>query len=409
MEAMQEAREGVENRRTNGERVLVQAARPQVSVAKARIALIHDWLPVYAGAERVLEQMLAALPHADVFSLIDFLPDDQRAFLQGKPVSTSFIQGLPFARRHYRNYLPLAPLAIEQFDLSSYDVVISSSYVVAKGALTAANQLHISYVHSPMRYAWDLQFQYLREGRLERGPKSALARLILHYMRLFDSASADRVDVFVANSHTVARRIWKTYRRQASVIYPPVDTQAYVLHPEKENYYVTVSRLVPYKRVDLIVEAFSQMPDRELIVIGHGPDFKRIAALAGPNVSMLGYQPHEVVRHYMQRARAFVFAAEEDFGIVPVEAQACGTPVIAYGRGGITESVIPGETGLFFYEQSTASLRDAVRVFEGVHDRFDPPFIRLNAERFSVERFCREFSQLVEAHYGAFVASELAE
>ena len=310
-----------------------------------RTAIVHDWLPVYAGAERVLEQMIEVRPEADLFSLIDFVPPEDRAFLRGKPVETSFLQRMPLARTQYRTYLPLAPLAIEQFDLTGYDLVVSSSYVVAKGVLTSARQLHVSYVHSPVRYAWDLYWQYLREGRMERGLRSVAARAVLHYLRLYDVATAPRVDVFVANSQNVARRIWKTYRRRAAVLYPPVDTDAFTLERDKDDYYVTVSRLVPYKKVALLVEAFRRMPGRRLIVIGDGPERAKIEALAGPNVEVWGQQPAEVVRRTVAHARAFVFAAEEDFGIAPVEAQACGTPVIAYGVGGARETVLDGETG----------------------------------------------------------------
>ena len=379
-----------------------------VGVDAVPTAVVHDWLPVYAGAERVLEQIISVLPGLDLFSLIDFLPDDQRAFLQGKSVQTSFIQRLPFARKKYRNYLPLAPFAIEQFDLGAYEVIVSSSYVVAKGVLTSADQLHVSYVHSPVRYAWDLHFQYLREGKLERGVKSFLARLILHYMRLYDASSANRVDLFIANSGHVARRIWKTYRRKARVIYPPVDTEAFALCTRKDDYYLTVSRQVPYKRIDLIVEAFSAMPDRELIVIGDGPDHEKIRAKAGPNVTLLGYQPPEVVQQYMQQARAFVFAAQEDFGIVPVEAQACGTPVIAYGRGGALETVVPEETGTFFDRQSVESLTEAVERFEAGRDRMDPERIRQHAERFSIERFRKEFKELINEAYDVFTRTGLS-
>ncbi len=386
-----------------------QRAEKGPAIANARIGIVHDWLPVYAGAERVLGEMLSACPDSDLYSLIDFLSPDQRAFLGGKSVRTSFIQRLPFAKRKYRYYLPLAPYAIEQFDLTGYDIVVSSSYVVAKGVLTTSDQLHISYVHSPVRYAWDLHFQYLRDGNLERGATGHLARAILHYLRLFDAVSANRVDVFVANSQNVARRIWKTYRRKAEVIYPPVDTEAFSLCPDKENYYVTMSRLVPYKRVDLIVEAFAQMPDKELVVIGDGPEFKAIAARATPNVTMLGYQPFEAVRHYLRRAKAFVFAAEEDFGIVPVEAQACGTPVIAFGKGGALETVVPDETGLFFAEQTVENLKEAVYRFESRNRYFDPEHIRSNAERFSKERFRQAFSRLIESKYEEFVARKKAE
>ena len=360
-----------------------------------RVAVVHDWLPVYAGAERVLEQILRVVPQADVFSLIDFVPAEDRGFLGGKPVQTSFIQRLPFSQKHYRYYLPLTPFAIEQFDLRAYDVVISSSYVVAKGVLTTPDQLHLSYVHSPVRYAWDLYFQYLDEGGLRRGVRGLAAQLILHYLRLFDAVSADRVDVFVANSNHVARRIRKTYRRDARVLYPPVDTDAFALHEAKEELYVTVSRLVPYKRVDLLVEAFRELPDRQLVVIGDGPEHGRIAALAGPNVQLLGHQPFGVVRQYLQRARAFLFAAEEDFGIVPVEAQACGTPVIAYGRGGVRETVVPGETGWFFERQEAESVRQAVRAFERAQGQFDPAHIRRHAEQFGQAHFLSGFGELL--------------
>ena len=372
-------------------------------LARARTAIVHDWLPVYAGAERVLEAMIGILPEAALYSLIEFLPADQRAFLGGRTVQTSFIQKLPFARRAYRNYLPFAPLAIEQFDLGAYDVVVSSSYVVAKGVLTTAEQLHVSYVHSPVRYAWDLYFHYLQQGRLERGLKSGLARLILHYLRLYDAATANRADVLVANSHTVARRIRKTYRREATVVYPPVDTEAFALQTEKDDVYVTMSRLVPYKRVDLVVEAFAKMPGRRLVVIGDGPEMPRIRARATPNVTLLGYQPNDVARSWLARARAFVFAAEEDFGIVPVEAQACGTPVIAYGRGGATETVVPGVTGAFFHTQTADALVAAVEAFERTRERYEPAAIRAHAERFSAARFHDAFRGVLETSYAQFL------
>jgi glycosyltransferase involved in cell wall biosynthesis len=373
------------------------------SSASPSVALVHDWLPVYAGAERVLEQMIQLLPEAEVYSLIDFVAEDQRDFLNGKEVNTSFIQRLPFAESSYRYYLPLAPFAIEQFNLFDHDIVLSSSYAVAKGALTRSDQLHLSYVHSPIRYAWDLQFQYLKQRGLTSGIRGALARMVLHYMRLFDATTADRVDLFIANSKHVARRIWKTYRRQARVIYPPVDTTRFRLHEDKDSYYVAMSRLVEYKQMDVIVRAFSEMPDKELIVIGDGPEYDRLKEAAGPNVSLLGYQPDEAVQHYMQRARAFVFAAEEDFGIVPVEAQACGTPVIAYGKGGAKETVIPDITGIFFNEQSVESLMGAVKRFEAHREQFDPYQIRQHAEKFSSERFREELSQTVEMSYSAFL------
>ena len=371
-----------------------------------RTAIVHDWLPVYAGAERVLEQIIRVIPGCELFSLIDFLPDNQRSFLQDKSVQTSFIQRLPFARSKYRMYLPFVPFATEQFDLTGYDIVVSSSYVAAKGVLTTADQLHISYVHSPIRYAWDLHFQYLKEGGLERGLKGWVAKAILHYVRLFDVSTANRVDHYVANSRTVARRIWKTYRRRADVIYPPVDTDSFTLCTDKEDFYLTASRLVPYKRIDLLVEAFSQMPDRKLIVIGDGPDYEKIASKATSNIEMLGHVAHEDLKHYMQHAKAFLFAAEEDFGIVPVEAQACGTPVIAFGKGGATETVIPGETGMFFSEQTVQSVIDAVVAFDEKYPRMSLSQIRENALRFSKDRFLEEFGVMISRVYNDFHSLE---
>lgn len=362
-----------------------------------KIAIIHDWLTVYAGAEKTLEQILKLYPKADIFTIVDFLPKKDRGFLAGHKIMTSFIQNLPFAKAKYRNYLPLMPLAIEQFDLSSYDLVISDSHAVAKGILTGPDQVHISYVHSPIRYAWDLQHQYLKESGLEKGIKGWIARYVLHKIRLWDSRTANGVDHFTANSGFIARRIWKVYRREATVIYPPVDVEAFALCTQKEDFYLTASRMVPYKKIDLIVEAFSMMPDKKLIVIGDGPDMKKIKAKAGDNVILMGYQPFEVLRDHMQKARAFVFAAEEDFGIAPVEAQACGTPVIAFGKGGAVETVVDGISGVLFANQSIESLCEAVERFEKLN--FIPRVVRENAMRFSVERFKKEMKEFIDTKY----------
>ncbi|WP_412527877.1 glycosyltransferase family 4 protein [Burkholderia lata] len=369
-----------------------------------KIAIVHDWLVVPGGAERVLAHMIDCFPQADVYSLVDFLED--RDCLRGRATRTSFIQKLPFARTRYRSYLPLFPLAIEQFDLSAYDVVLSSSYAVAKGVLSGPDQFHASYVHSPVRYAWDLQHQYLNEAGLARGPKSAIARALLHYIRNWDARSANGVDRVAANSHFIARRIRKTYRRDATVIYPPVDVDHLSLRPDKEAFYLTASRLVPYKRIDLIVDAFSRTPERRLVVIGDGPEMAKIRALAGPNVTLLGYQPFDVLHDHLQRARAFVFAAEEDFGISPVEAQACGTPVIAYGKGGVRESVrawpVSGATGLFYRAQTVDALVDALARFEALpRGAIDPRACRANAECFSSARFRDAFTRFVMDGYAA--------
>lgn len=363
-----------------------------------KIAVVCDWLVTYAGAEKVLEQILNIFPEADLFAVVDFLPENQRDFIQKKKVTTTFIQHMPKARKKYRNYLPFMPIAIEQLDLSAYDVVISSSHCVAKGVLTGPNQIHISYVHSPIRYAWDLQHQYLREAGLTHGFKSKIARLIMHYMRIWDTRTSNGVDYFIANSHFIAKRIWKCYRRKATVIYPPVDIEKFEYCEDKDDYYVTASRMVPYKKMDLIVEAFSQMPDKRLVVIGDGPDFEKIKKKAGTNISLLGFASDEVLKDKIQHAKAFVFAAEEDFGILPVEAQACGTPVIAYGRGGALETVRAigrdsQSTGVFFKEQTGDSLKAAIEKFEDNSSNIFPESCRKNAEQFSIDVFQTRFKK----------------
>ena len=365
-----------------------------------KVAIVCEWLVNYAGSEKVLEQMLNLFPEADLFAVVDFIPAGQRTFLKNKPVTTTFIQHLPGAKTKYRSYLPLMPLAIEQLDLSAYDLVISSSHCVAKGVLTGPDQVHISYVHSPIRYAWDLQHQYLRESGLNQGLKGWIAKIILHYMRLWDTRTSNGVDYFLANSRFIARRIWKCYRREAQVIYPPVAVEDFTLREEKEDFYLTASRMVPYKKMDLIVKAFTDMPEQKLVVIGDGPDFAKIKVLAGSNVTMLGYQPFEVLKDHMQRAKAFVFAAEEDFGITPVEAQACGTPVIAYGKGGALETVVglgpDSPTGVFFKEQTVDSVKLAVSTFEKNQGLFKPAVCRKQAEKFNTETFKQKFRSFVQ-------------
>lgn len=392
-----------------------------------KIALIHDWLVTYAGAERALEQILHCLPNADLFSTVDFFDTKLRqAHLLNKKATTTYIQKFPFAKRHYRTYLPFMPTAIEQLDLSDYDLVVSNSHAIAKGVLTGADQLHISYVHSPMRYAWDMYHQYLRAANLTKGLKGMLAKKILHKMRIWDLRTVNGVDEFIGNSNFIVKRIWKTYRREAAVIYPPVDTGYFqpALATSKDEFYLAASRMVPYKKIDIIVEAFAKMPHKKLVVIGDGPEAKKIRALAKSNVEFLGFQENEIVKSYMQKAKAFVFAAEEDFGIVPLEAQSCGTPVIAYGKGGCTETIIPyidaetiananyankpavatlnKPTGLFFHEQTADAIIAAVQKFENL--RLDPCACRANAERFSIEKFRETFTTFVNSKWEQFVS-----
>ena len=371
----------------------------QNGISKYRMAIVHDGIHVYGGAERVLEQLIACFPSADLFAAYVTLSPSELSFLQGKLVATTPFQKLPRLKRWHRHYFVLLPLMIEQLDLGKYDVVISSSYLVAKGVLVGPDQLHISYVHSPMRYAWDMQHEYLRGMS---GLKGLLVRLGLHYLRLWDGRVAG-VDAFVTNSDFVARRLRRVYNRGAAVIYPPVDTQQFGVafgEDDREAFFVTVSRLVPYKRVDFLVEAFTEaMPELRLVVIGDGPDLARVRAKAGPNVTVMGRQSHEVVRNHLQRATGFVYAAEEDFGIAAAEAQACGTPVIAYARGGVREIVRgldhPLPTGTFYAERTPQALRLAIDQFFAERARIRASACRANAERFAASRFRAEFRSFV--------------
>jgi len=377
-------------------------------------ALVHDWLRVYGGAERCVESFTNIWDDFDVFSLIDFLSEDDReSILKGKNATTSFIQKLPFAKEKYRNYMPLFPLAVEQFDMREYDLVLSSSHAVAKGVLTTHEQLHICYLYSPMRYAWDLYFGHLEDAGLAGSLKSMAARYFLHKIRLWDFVSANRPDYYVAISKYIAKRAKKTYGKDADVIYPPVDTELFEIYEKTENYYVTSSRLVPYKKVDLIVEALSKT-GHKLVVIGAGPEMTKIKAKAGKNVELLGYQSQEEMIKIIQNAKAYIFAADEDFGIAPIEAQAAGIPVIAFGKGAALETIIGGfgesgrvsqeDTGIFFEKQSVESILCAIELFERNIDIFDKQSIRQNALRFGRERFEREIKEYVEKKYEEFRA-----
>ena len=364
-----------------------------------KTAIICDWLITIGGAEKFLGHLLTCFPDADLFAVVDFINEDQRHFLKNKSIKTTFIQRLPFAKTYYRHYLPLMPIAIEQLDVSNYDLILSSSHAVAKGILTGPDQLHISYVHSPMRYAWDLQHQYLRETNLDKKISGLLARYFLHKLRLWDFRSAQGVDHLIANSQFIARRIKKTYHRHADVIYPPIDLTRFRKGSAKEDFYLTASRLVPYKRIDLIVESFNHMPNKQLIVIGDGPDLNKIKQKAGKNISILGYQSDEVLLSHLQRAKAFIFAAEEDFGLIPLEAQASGTPVIAFGKGGALETVRhmthEQPTGVFFPEQTIEAICKAVDIFEANQSLFSSQNCIDHAAQFSPETFHREIKKYV--------------
>jgi glycosyltransferase involved in cell wall biosynthesis len=366
-----------------------------------KYALVHEWLTPKAtgGSELVVREILKHID-ADLYALIDFESTNPDSYLYKRSIGTTFLQHFPKAQNGVQKYLPLLPLAIEQLDLRGYDIILSSSHAVAKGVLTNPYQLHICYCHTPMRYAWDLTFDYLNSSQLGRGLQGVLTRYLLHQLRQWDVLTANRVDYFIANSQHTARRIWRCYRRSAEVIYPPVHIERFPFQGQKQDFYLTVSRLVSYKQVSLIVKAFNQL-GYPLVVIGTGPELKQIRQLAQPNVKILGAQPDEVVATMMSQAKAFVYAACEDFGMALVEAQACGTPVIAYGAGGAREIVQDIRehpqtgTGLFFSEQTEAALIEAVKTFEASLKRFSPENAYINATRFTPQSF--------ESRYFAFV------
>lgn len=388
-------------------RMAAPAPKPlPTRIAGLRVAIVHEWLENYAGSERVLEQLLLCFPSADIFAVVDFVDEAERGFLQGRKVQTSFVQRLPFARRHFRHYLGLMPIAIQQLDLSGYDLVISSNHAVAKGVLTGPDQIHVSYVHSPMRYVWDLQHQYLSQMGMDRGLKGMYARWLFGRLRTWDVTTAHQVDHFVANSNYIARRIQRTYRRDSRVIHPPVNVDRFLPSCGKEEFFLMACRFVPYKRAEIVVESFARRRDRRLVVVGGGPDEARVRAAArgAPNVEFIGFVDQQALVDLMQRARAFVFAAEEDFGITLVEAQACGTPVIAYGRGGANDIVVTEEaewpTGLLFDRQDPDSISEAVDRFERLEPQITSDACRINALRFSEARFRTEISGFVDELLG---------
>lgn len=353
-------------------------------------ALVHDWFNGNAGGEKVVKSISNIWNDLEYFSIIDFLNDkDRKDILKGKKCKTSFIQKLPTSRRNYRKFLQLFPLAIESFDLTEFDLVISSSSSISKGVLTNQNQLHICYCHSPMRYAWNLHFDYLKNKGLLRGVKGIYAKYVLHKIRIWDVINTNRVDFFIANSNYIAERIKKIYNREAVVIYPPVDVDKFTLCEEKEDYYVAASRLVSYKKTNIIIEAFNRMPQKKLVIIGDGPEKNKLKKIADSNIEFKGRVSHINLVESLQKAKGLVFAADEDFGILPVEAQSCGTPVIAYKKGGLLETVIENKTGVFFDKQQSDSIIKGIQTFE--EKKFSYKEIRKNALRFSRERFEKEF------------------
>jgi glycosyltransferase involved in cell wall biosynthesis len=367
-----------------------------------KTAIVHEWLTTYAGSERCVESFTNLYPDADLFVLFNFLnKEDLEIIAKGKIPATSFIQKLPFAKSNARKYLALFPLAVEQFDLSEYDLIISSSHAVAKGALTNSNQLHVCYSHTPMRYAWDLTHQYLKESNLSTGLKGMIAKSMLHYIRMWDISTANRPDYYIANSNYIAARIKKIYNREAAVINPPVDINKFEFCGKKDDYYLTTARFVPYKRVDIIAEAFSLMPGKRLIIVGDGPDEEKVKSKSAKNVEFVGYQTGEKLKNLFKNAKAFVFAAEEDFGITVIEAMASGTPVIALNKGGTAETVIDSVNGIHFNEQNALSIKKAVERFESKESSFNHA---------AIAEYAKQFDRIIfEAKIKNFIEEKLKE
>lgn len=366
------------------------------------VAIVHDWCPSFRGGERVLAELCRMHSGSQVFTIFDFLPDEiKRQHFPGVSFTTSVANGLPGVQRYYRALFFACPFLVEQFDVTKYDAVISSSAAFSRGVLTRPDQPHLCYVHSPIRYAWDEQFSYLAQGRLGYGPKGLLFRYLLHKLRNWDTRTAHGPDLMLANSTYVRARIRHIYGRDAEVVFPPVEIAEADYRQSKEDYYVTASFLAPYKRTDLVIEAFNAMPGRQLIVVGEGQQSAQLRAMAGPNINFTGFLSRQDYVSVVSQSKAMVFAGCEDFGIALAEAQAWGTPLIALGRGGARDIVRPlghmdRPTGLLFSRQSATDVADAVAYFEGKRDAISPAACRHNALRFSASRFRREIESAFE-------------
>lgn len=371
-------------------------------ISQLDVGIVHDWLPVLGGAEKVVEQFTSVFPESEIYTLFNFLNAEDEAFLNAKKINVSRLNKLPFVEKYYRNLILMCTRHIEQFDVSKHDLVLSSSAALAKGVLTGVDQPHVCYMHSPARYAWDLSNEYLKDiqGRFQF-LKREIAKELIYRFRTWDQRSVNTVDAIIANSQFIQRRIYKVYKRKSRVIYPPVNIDKFSFSDApRDDYFVTASRLVAYKKIDLIVKAFTKMKDKKLVVIGDGPELNNLKQLATPNIEFVGYQALDEMINLMQRARAFVFAAFEDFGILPVEAQACGTPVICFSQGGTSETVnsinhSQAPTGVWFDRQHEDDIVDAVNKFENNIDKISNIECRKNAESFGNSRFCNEIASFI--------------
>jgi len=379
-----------------------------------KVALVHDWLTGMRGGERCLEALCELFPAADIFTLLH-VKGAVSSTIEKHPIQTSFIQQLPLSSYGYRNYLPLFPWAIKSFDLKGYDLVISTSHCVAKGVQVPTGTCHLAYIFTPMRYIWDQYDLYFQNGGVTSCLRRNAMRVVRPWLQEWDRSSNDQIDAFVTISQHVAGRIRSYWDREAIVVYPPVNWDGFATSYENEGYYLMVTSLVPYKRVDLAIQAANSLGFK-LIIIGIGPEAKRLSALAGPSVELLGWQSDHVVSQHFARCKALIFPGKEDFGIVPLEAMSCGKPVIAFGKGGVLETIVPlnpqGETmmgqeaagngtnsktptGIFFYEQNVASLIEGIQLFDRQHECFDPVSIRQHAAPFDRIHFTQRIQEII--------------
>jgi glycosyltransferase involved in cell wall biosynthesis len=355
-----------------------------------KVAIVHDWLTAMGGAEKVILELHKIFPEAPIYtSVVNY--DNLDPIFKTMDIRTTFIQKLPFSKTKYNRYLPLFPMAFEGLDLRDFDLIVSSSSSIGvKGVLRDSTSTHICYTHSPPRYAWDFYHEYLSyAGKAQQ----KMIPFLMHYLRQFDQLSANRVDYFIANSTIVKERIKKIYRRESEVIYPPVNVERFKCSSLSEDFYLIVSRLVPYKKIDIAIEACNRL-NKKLIIIGEGEEREKLKKMAGTTIELLGYQDDKVVEDYLQRCKAFLFPGYEDFGIAPVEAQACGKPVIAFGKGGAVDTVLDNETGVLFLEQTADSLMKAIQTFEMLS--LNPQEIRVHAEKFGAENFRHNLSQFIK-------------
>lgn len=362
----------------------------EINNQKYRAAIVHDWFCNMGGGDKVAETFLDIMPDSPVYTSC-YLEKSLTPRLKSADIRVSFLQKFLHQKKdNHQRFLPLMPVAFESFDMNAYDIILSSSSCCAKGVITGPGAIHICYCHTPMRYAWEFFGEYTEDMK---PLKRKIIGLLMSYIRIWDAISANRVDYFIANSNNVAKRIWKHYRRKATVIYPPIDTEYFTPGREDGDFYLCVSRLVKYKRIDLAVQACNRLK-ASLVVIGQGAEYERLKKMAGATLKILGRQPDDVIREYYRRCKAFIFPGEEDFGMTPLEAQACGRPVIAYGKGGALETVIDGKTGIFFEEQTVESLIQGMKKLDGI--KIEKSACRENAERFSVQTFKENLREEIE-------------